>query len=141
MELEVPGPVAPTGRDVKRVIKQRDPLRNWESKSYALAPSMISEKSLTLSLELLRLTSMRPFTEWSDSGNVRMPPYCWSEWMNAQVHRIHDLMDINTLRLAKVGIDPTYKPMVWNLVCCIDRREPGSCSCDLDYPSNELVEG
>ena len=35
---------------------------------------------------------------------------------NAQVHRIHDLMDINTLRLAKVGIDPPYKTMVWNLV-------------------------
>lgn len=65
------------------------------------------------------LGDMRPFTEWSDSGNVAMPSYCWSEWMNAQVHRIHDLMDINTLRLAKVGIDPTYKPMVWNLSVCL----------------------
>ena len=29
-----------------------------------------------------------------------------------QVHRIHDLMDINMLRLAKEGVDGTYKTMV-----------------------------
>ena len=28
------------------------------------------------------------------------------------VHRIHDLMDINMLRLAKEGVDGTYKTMV-----------------------------
>ena len=30
-------------------------------------------------------------------------------------------MDINTLRLAKVGIDGTYKTMVWNLSQNVDR--------------------
>ena len=35
-------------------------------------------------------------------------------WLSVrwQVHRIHDLMDINMLRLAKEGVDGTYKTMV-----------------------------
>lgn len=70
---------------------------------------------------LEELGDKRPLTEWSDSGNTTMPSFCWNEWVNAQVHRIHDLMDINTLRLAKVGIDPTYKTMVWNLSQNVDR--------------------
>jgi hypothetical protein len=42
-----------------------------------------------------------------------MPSFAWNEWANAQVHRIHDLMDINTLLMAQVGMDCTYKTMVW----------------------------
>ena len=75
-----------------------------------------------LARSMEELGEQRPFTEWSDSGNVRLPPYCWDEWMNAQVHRIHDLCDINTLRLAQVGIDPTYKTMVHNLSQNVDRE-------------------
>ena len=26
------------------------------------------------------LGEQRPFTNWSDSGNVAMPMYCWAEW-------------------------------------------------------------
>ena len=53
----------------------------------------------------------------------------WFQWTNAQVHRIHDLMDINTLRLAKGGIDCTYKTMVWNLSQNVDRDTMGKVSC------------
>lgn len=70
---------------------------------------------------LEELGDARPLTEWSDSGNTTMPSFCWNEWGNAQVHRIHDLMDINTLRLAKAGIDCTHKTMVWNLSQNVDR--------------------
>jgi site-specific DNA-cytosine methylase len=70
---------------------------------------------------LEELGDKRPFTEWSDSGSTTLPSFCWNEWCNVQVHRIHDLMDINTLRLAKVGIDGTYKTMVWNLSQNVDR--------------------
>jgi hypothetical protein len=74
---------------------------------------------------LEELGDKRPFTDWSDSSKVALPGYCWNEWMNAQVHRIHDLMDINTLRLAKAGMDPTYKTMVWNLSQNVDRDTMG----------------
>lgn len=78
------------------------------------------------------LGDKRPLTEWSDSGNTSMPSFAWNEWTNAQVHRIHDLMDINTLRLAQVGIDCTYKTMVWNLSQNVDRDTMGKlglCQC------------
>jgi hypothetical protein len=61
-----------------------------------------------------------------------MPGFGWNEWVNAQVHRIHDLMDINTMRLAKLGIDGTHKTMVWNLSQNVDRETMGRlglCSC------------
>ena len=67
------------------------------------------------------LGDQRPLTGWSESGRTVLPSFCWNEWCNSQVHRIHDLMDINTLRLAKVGIDGTYKTMVWNLSQNVDR--------------------
>ncbi|KAL7565128.1 hypothetical protein ACA910_021509 [Epithemia clementina (nom. ined.)] len=78
------------------------------------------------------LGEKRPLTGWSDSGNTVMPAFAWNEWTNAQVHRIHDLMDINTLRLAKGGIDCTYKTMVWNLSQNVDRDTMGKlglCQC------------
>ena len=74
----------------------------------------------------------RPLTGWSDSGNTALPSYGWNDWANAQVHRIHDLMDINTLRLAKEGVDGTYKTMVWNLSQNVDRDTMGKlglCQC------------
>jgi hypothetical protein len=54
-----------------------------------------------------------------------MPSFAWNEWVNAQVHRIHDLMDINTLLMAQVGLDCTYKTMVWNLSQNVDRDTMG----------------
>ena len=78
------------------------------------------------------LGDKRPLTGWSDSGNTTLPSYGWNDWANAQVHRIHDLMDINTLRLAKGGVDATYKTMVWNLSQNVDRDTMGKlglCQC------------
>jgi len=78
------------------------------------------------------LGDKRPLTGWSDSGNTTLPSYGWNDWANAQVHRIHDLMDINTLRLAKEGVDGTYKTMVWNLSQNVDRDTMGKlglCQC------------
>jgi hypothetical protein len=79
------------------------------------------------------LGDQRPFTGWSDAGNTALPSFAWNDWMNAQVHRIHDLTDINTLRLAKDGgIDATYKTMVWNLSQNVDRDTMGKlglCMC------------
>jgi site-specific DNA-cytosine methylase len=73
------------------------------------------------SRSLEELGDKRPLTDWSDSGNTAMPSYCWNEWVNAQVHRIHDLMDVNMLRLAQAGLDCTYLVMVWNLSQNVDR--------------------
>jgi site-specific DNA-cytosine methylase len=77
---------------------------------------------------LEELGDKRPFTGWSDSGSTTLPSFCWNEWCNVQVHRIHDVMDINTLRLAKVGIDGTHKTMVWNLSQNVDRDTMVGCS-------------
>lgn len=59
------------------------------------------------------LGDRRPFTGWSDSQPTTCPGWVWNEWAEPQVHRIHDLMDINTLRMAQGYTDPTYKTMVW----------------------------
>ena len=78
------------------------------------------------------LGDKRPLTGWSESGITTLPSYGWNDWANAQVHRIHDLMDINTLRLAKEGVDATYKTMVWNLSQNVDRDTMGKlglCQC------------
>jgi site-specific DNA-cytosine methylase len=71
------------------------------------------------------LGDKRPLTNWSDSGNTAMPSFGWNEWTNAQVHRIHDLMDINALRLAKLMIDCSHKTMVWNLSQNVHRDTMG----------------
>ena len=65
------------------------------------------------------LGEKRPFTGWSDTNPTSMPG--WNDWAEAQVHRIHDLLDINTLRLAKQGVDCTYKTMVsFGLIFSLD---------------------
>lgn len=55
------------------------------------------------------LGERRPLTGWSDSGKTVMPGFAWNEWCNSQVHRVHDLLDINVLRCAKEDLDSTYK--------------------------------
>ena len=78
------------------------------------------------------LGDKRPLTGWSESGSTSMPAFAWGEWMANQVHRIHDLVDISTLRCAVDGIDPTYKTMVWNLSQNVDRDTMGRlglCQC------------
>ena len=81
---------------------------------------------------LERLGEKRPLTGWSESTKTTMPPFAWNDWTNAQVHRIHDLLDCNCLRMAQAGIDSTYKTMVWNLSQNVDRDTMGRlglCQC------------
>lgn len=59
------------------------------------------------------LGDKRPLTGWSDAGQTQMPSFAWNEWVSPQVHRVHDLLDINTLRLAQHGVDNTYKTVRW----------------------------
>lgn len=54
-----------------------------------------------------------------------MPSFAFNEWVNKQVNRIHDLLDINTLRMAANYVDATYKTMVWNLSQNCDRDTMG----------------
>lgn len=44
-----------------------------------------------------------------------------------QVERIHDLLDISTLRCAKEGVDCTTKSMIWNLSQNVDRYAWNEC--------------
>ena len=55
------------------------------------------------------------------SSQTQCPGFCWNDWVNSQVNRVHDLLDINTLRLARSGVDNTYKTMIWNLSQNVDR--------------------
>jgi hypothetical protein len=58
------------------------------------------------------LGDKRPLTGWSESGKTNMPGFFWTDWFDGQVNRIHDLVDINTLRLAREGVDHVHKTMV-----------------------------
>jgi len=71
------------------------------------------------------LGDKRPLTGWSDSNPTSMPGWAWNDWAEAQVHRVHDLLDINTLRLAKQGVDCTFKTMVWDVSQNVDRATIG----------------
>lgn len=72
-----------------------------------------------------QLGDQRPLTEWSETTAVTMPGFAWNDWTGAQVNRIHDLMDINTLRMAQLDMDCTYKTMVWNVSQNVDRDTMG----------------
>ncbi|KAI8799644.1 hypothetical protein BJ742DRAFT_128160 [Cladochytrium replicatum] len=82
--------------------------------------------------ELLGLK--RPFTLWDEGGNCQLPDFAWTEWAKGQVDRVLDLMDISYLRLAKRGIDASYKTQIWNLSQNVDRTDVsrtkmGICPC------------
>jgi len=38
-----------------------------------------------------------------------MPDFAWNDWAAVQVDRVWDLMDVTTLRAAKLYEDPAYK--------------------------------
>lgn len=61
------------------------------------------------------LGDRRPLTGWSESGVTTAIGFFNSEFMNSQVSRVHDLIDINTLRFSYIFVDTTYKLMIWNL--------------------------
>lgn len=69
----------------------------------------------------------------SDSGNTSMPPFAWNEWVNAQVLRIHDLLDITTLRCSKEDIDMTTKCMTLDLSQNVDRSITGTCGAIMSH--------
>ncbi|KAL4062601.1 hypothetical protein J3A83DRAFT_4381778 [Scleroderma citrinum] len=75
----------------------------------------------------------RPLTNWEEGGGCRMPDFAWQDWGIRQVERVWDLMDINLLRSAKIGVDPSFKTLVWNLSQNVDRStgssKTGICPC------------
>ncbi|KAJ3115629.1 hypothetical protein HDU96_000322 [Phlyctochytrium bullatum] len=79
------------------------------------------------------LGTQRPLTAWSEGGMSNLPDYAWNDWGRAQTDRVLDLMDINFLRMAKKGIDVSYKTLVWNLSQNVDRTtasgQMGICPC------------
>ena len=79
------------------------------------------------------LGNKRPLTGWEEGGTPNLPDYAWQDFAKGQVHRVLDLMDINTLRHAAKGIDAQYKTVVWNLSQNVDREtgssRPGICPC------------
>lgn len=78
------------------------------------------------------LGDQRPLTGWSESGQTLMPGCCWNEWVGAQVNRIHDVIEINMLRMAVDGADSLWKTMIWNLSQNVDRDTMGRlglCQC------------
>ena len=42
-------------------------------------------------------------------------PAAWNEWALPMPERVLDLLDITTLRHAKMGIDASFKSRVWEL--------------------------
>ncbi|KAH7915282.1 hypothetical protein BJ138DRAFT_1122797 [Hygrophoropsis aurantiaca] len=75
----------------------------------------------------------RPLTNWDDGGACRMPDFAWGDWGIRQVERVWDLMDISLLRSAQIGVDPSFKTLVWNLSQNVDRStgssKAGICPC------------
>ncbi|KAG2338586.1 hypothetical protein BDR05DRAFT_918202 [Suillus weaverae] len=80
-----------------------------------------------------KLGQKRPLTSWEEGGTCRMPDFAWQDWGIRQVERVWDLMDISLLRSAKIGVDPSYKTLVWNLSQNVDRStgssKTGICPC------------
>ena len=48
-----------------------------------------------------KLGDKRPLTGWSDTVNNSPSNFAWNELTKYQVNRIHDLMEINIIRLVK----------------------------------------
>ncbi|KAH7890853.1 hypothetical protein F5I97DRAFT_1923345 [Phlebopus sp. FC_14] len=75
----------------------------------------------------------RPLTNWEEGGACRMLDFAWQDWGVRQVERVWDLMDISLLRSARIGVDPSYKTLVWNLSQNVDRStgssKTGICPC------------
>ncbi|KAA1132444.1 hypothetical protein PGTUg99_009453 [Puccinia graminis f. sp. tritici] len=67
------------------------------------------------------LGDKRPLTAWQDGPVCKVIDGGWNDWANAQTERVVDLMDINTLRQVKDGVDVLYKTLIWNLSQNVDR--------------------
>ncbi|KAI9007348.1 hypothetical protein BC832DRAFT_530709, partial [Gaertneriomyces semiglobifer] len=67
------------------------------------------------------LGQKRPLTAWEDGSICKLPDNSWNDWGRTQTERVLDLMDISYLRMAKTGVDPSYKTLVWNLSQNVDR--------------------
>ncbi|KAI8447819.1 hypothetical protein BY996DRAFT_4592428 [Phakopsora pachyrhizi] len=68
-----------------------------------------------------KLGDKRPLTAWQDGPICKVIDGGWNDWANAQTERVVDLMDINTLRQVKDGVDVLYKTLIWNLSQNVDR--------------------
>ncbi|KAJ3182529.1 hypothetical protein HDU85_002627 [Gaertneriomyces sp. JEL0708] len=67
------------------------------------------------------LGQKRPLTAWEDGSICKLLDNSWNDWGRTQTERVLDLMDISYLRMAKTGVDPSYKTLVWNLSQNVDR--------------------
>ncbi|KAK6528033.1 hypothetical protein TWF281_009290 [Arthrobotrys megalospora] len=75
-----------------------------------------------------KLGRQRPFTSWQESGRSICPDNAWRDWVDRQVDRVKDLMDINYLRSASKGIDLVFVARVHNLSQNADRNTEGKGS-------------
>ncbi|KAK6345242.1 hypothetical protein TWF718_007168 [Orbilia javanica] len=72
-----------------------------------------------------RLGRQRPFTSWQENGRSTCFDNSWRNWVDKQVDRVKDLMDINYLRSATKGIDLLFVARVHNLSQNADRNTEG----------------
>ncbi|KAK6360599.1 hypothetical protein TWF730_006737 [Orbilia blumenaviensis] len=72
-----------------------------------------------------RLGRQRPFTSWQENGRSTCPDNAWRDWVDRQVDRVKDLMDINYLRGASKGTDLIFVARVHNLSQNADRNTEG----------------
>ncbi|TFY81373.1 hypothetical protein EWM64_g2645 [Hericium alpestre] len=80
------------------------------------------------------LGARRPLTNWDEGGSCKMLDFGWADWVQGQVERVWDLMDIMILQSAVMGVDPSYKTQIWNLSQNVDRQQGtrnklGICPC------------
>ena len=74
----------------------------------------------------------RPLTDWSEDGTCCLADFGWNDWMEKQVDRVKDVVDINGLKSAKKNKDAETKTVVWNLSQNVDRQataKPGITPC------------
>jgi len=72
--------------------------------------------------EMFHLGTGRPLTNWVEKGSCQPPDWMEYTWAKAQVERIQDTLEINSLRnYMRYGIDSSSKLRVWNLSQNVDR--------------------
>lgn len=57
----------------------------------------------------LNLGHMRPFTNWAAGGKKSGPDHWWRESTSSHGERVHESLEINSLRSVGRGVDPTCK--------------------------------
>jgi len=112
-------------RSIEELGDQR-PFTGWSDSGNTTLPGQCWYVRALTCLLLLLLLLLKDFDlTFYNCCSKRFAHFPRNEWANVQVNRIHDLLDINLLRLAKDGVDPMWKTMVWNLSQNVDRDTIG----------------